>query len=66
MRSPSITTSAFAIADASGIREVIVNVHHFADMVADYLKKPFAIDEVMSVVEREIARSKGRRKLIKK
>jgi len=28
--------------------------------VADYLKKPFSIDEVMSVVEREIARSKGR------
>jgi len=28
--------------------------------VADYLKKPFSIDEVMSVVEREIAKSKGR------
>ncbi len=28
--------------------------------VADYLKKPFAIDEVMSVVEREIAKSKAR------
>jgi DNA-binding NtrC family response regulator len=28
--------------------------------VADYLKKPFAIDEVMSVVEREIAKSKDR------
>jgi DNA-binding response OmpR family regulator len=28
--------------------------------VADYLKKPFSIDEVMSVVEREIARSKSR------
>jgi DNA-binding response OmpR family regulator len=26
--------------------------------VADYLKKPFSIDEVMSVVEREIAKSK--------
>ena len=24
---------------ASGVREVIVNVHHFADMVVDYLKK---------------------------
>ena len=23
-----------------GVREVIVNVHHFADMVVDYLKKP--------------------------
>jgi DNA-binding response OmpR family regulator len=31
--------------------------------VADYLKKPFSIDEVMSVVEREIARSKGRQAL---
>ena len=29
--------------------------------VADYLKKPFSIDEVMSVVEREIARSRARR-----
>src|SRR5512136_327601 len=29
--------------------------------VADYLKKPFSIDEVMSVVEREIVRSRGRR-----
>ena len=28
--------------------------------VADYLKKPFSIDEVMSVVEREIVKSKGR------
>jgi DNA-binding response OmpR family regulator len=28
--------------------------------VADYLKKPFSIDEVMSVVEREIAKSKTR------
>jgi predicted regulator of Ras-like GTPase activity (Roadblock/LC7/MglB family) len=28
--------------------------------VADYLKKPFSIDEVTSVVEREIAKSKGR------
>ena len=28
--------------------------------VADYLKKPFSIDEVMSVVEREITKSKGR------
>src|SRR5512143_888830 len=28
--------------------------------VADYLKKPFSIDEVMTVVEREIAKSKGR------
>lgn len=28
--------------------------------VADYLKKPFSIDEVISVVEREIAKSKGR------
>jgi DNA-binding response OmpR family regulator len=28
--------------------------------VADYLKKPFSIDEVMSVVEREIAKSRGR------
>ncbi len=28
--------------------------------VADYLKKPFSIDEVLSVVEREIAKSKGR------
>ena len=28
--------------------------------VADYLKKPFSIDEVMAVVEREIAKSKGR------
>ena len=28
--------------------------------VADYLKKPFSIDEVMSVVEREIAKSKVR------
>jgi DNA-binding response OmpR family regulator len=28
--------------------------------VADYLKKPFSIDEVISVVEREIARRKGR------
>ena len=28
--------------------------------VADYLKKPFSIDEVMSVVEREIAKSKDR------
>src|SRR6266851_5893996 len=24
---------------AFGVREVIVNVHHFADMVVDYLKK---------------------------
>ena len=23
---------------ASGIREVIINVHHFADMIVDYLK----------------------------
>jgi DNA-binding NtrC family response regulator len=29
--------------------------------VADYLKKPFSIDEVMSVVEREIAKSKAAR-----
>ena len=28
--------------------------------VADYLKKPFSIDEVLAVVEREIVRSKGR------
>jgi DNA-binding response OmpR family regulator len=28
--------------------------------VADYLKKPFSIDEVLSVVEREITKSKGR------
>ncbi len=28
--------------------------------VADYLKKPFSIDEVLSVVEREIVKSKGR------
>jgi DNA-binding response OmpR family regulator len=28
--------------------------------VADYLKKPFSIDEVMSVVEREIGKSKDR------
>ena len=28
--------------------------------MADYLKKPFSIDEVMSVVEREIVKSKGR------
>ncbi len=28
--------------------------------VADYLKKPFSIDEVTSVVEREIAKRKGR------
>jgi DNA-binding response OmpR family regulator len=28
--------------------------------VADYLKKPFSMDEVMSVVEREIGRSRGR------
>src|SRR5512135_2318791 len=28
--------------------------------VADYLTKPFSIDEVMTVVEREIAKSKGR------
>jgi DNA-binding response OmpR family regulator len=31
--------------------------------VADYLKKPFSIDEVTSVVEREIAKSKGRQAL---
>ena len=31
-RSPSTRLKAF------GIREVIVNVHHFADMVVDYLK----------------------------
>src|SRR5512136_44613 len=29
--------------------------------VADYLKKPFSIDEVLAVVEREIVRSRGRR-----
>lgn len=28
--------------------------------VADYLKKPFSIDEVLSVVEREITKSQGR------
>ncbi len=28
--------------------------------VADYLKKPFSIDEVLAVVEREIIKSKGR------
>jgi DNA-binding response OmpR family regulator len=35
-------------------------IHALRLGVADYLKKPFSIDEVMSVVEREIGKSKDR------
>jgi DNA-binding response OmpR family regulator len=35
-------------------------IHALRLGVADYLKKPFSIDEVTSVVEREIAKRKGR------
>src|ERR1700686_1647509 len=42
-----------------GVREVIVNVHHFADMVVDYLKKNDNFGLRIPVSREEVLRDTG-------
>src|ERR1700736_4013686 len=42
-----------------GVREVIVNVHHFADMVGDYLKKHDNFDMRIEISREEVLLDTG-------
>jgi len=53
-------TPGLPVVILTGFGDMDSVVHALRLGVADYLKKPFSIDEVTSVVEREIAKSKGR------
>ena len=54
-------TPGLPVVILTGFGDMDSVIHALRLGVADYLKKPFSIDEVMSVVEREIGKSKGRR-----
>jgi DNA-binding response OmpR family regulator len=53
-------TPGLPVVILTGFGDMDSVIHALRLGVADYLKKPFSIDEVTSVVEREIAKSKGR------
>lgn len=53
-------TPGVSVVILTGFGDMDSVINAFRLGVADYLKKPFSIDEVMSVVEREIAKSQSR------